>query len=110
MSTRPYAQITFIATLLAALAACGPKVPGPEQNLPPLSVEPFAGLDALEADQPQPFTFRKGPAPPPQVSEKLDMPFPPPLRPTSLGLSGPSSPSRSCTAPNSDLRQPTGGW
>jgi len=57
---------------------CGPSVPGPEQRLPPLKTDPFAGLDPLVADAPQPFTFRKGPAPPPSVSERVKMPFPPP--------------------------------
>ncbi len=69
----------LILTILLA-PACGPKVPGPEQRLPPLAVDPFAGLDPLEADEAQPFTFRKGPAPPPKVGEALDMAFPPPAR------------------------------
>ena len=67
-----------ILITVTLLAACGPKVPSPEQNLPPLAMDPFAGLDPIKADELQAFTFRKGPAPPPSVSESLELPFPPP--------------------------------
>ena len=47
-------------------------------DLPPLSVDPFAGLDALGDDEEQPFTFRQGPRPPADVSERVKLSFPPP--------------------------------
>ena len=77
-------KLTIILFALAHFSACGPKIPSPEQDLPPLASDPFAGLEPIKADQAQAFTFRKGPAPPPSVSESLELPFPPPGKGTNV--------------------------
>lgn len=46
------------------------------QDLPPLKVDPFAGLDSLGKDDKQPFTFRTGPKPPPDITKKETLRFP----------------------------------
>jgi uncharacterized protein YfaS (alpha-2-macroglobulin family) len=59
---------------------CAHHKPKPD-DLPPLSVDPFVGLDALGEDEEQRFTFREGPRPPADVSERVKLPFPPPESP-----------------------------
>ncbi len=71
--------LLVIGLLLATQCAHQPEKP--VDNLPPLKVDPFAGLDSLGEDETQAFTFRKGPAPPPDVSERVKLAFPPPPAP-----------------------------
>jgi hypothetical protein len=79
MSRPIRAALLFVVLFFSAPCAHQPAVPA--QALPPLKVDPFAGLDPLGADEAQPFTFQKGPAPPPDVSERVKLPFPPPRGP-----------------------------
>ena len=79
--SRPRLFALIMLVVLAALR-CGPHHTKPDEKLlPPLPVNPFAGLDELGTDEAQPFTFRKGPAPPASVSETVKLPFPPPAAP-----------------------------
>jgi hypothetical protein len=71
--------LLLVGLLLATQCAHQPEKPA--DNLPPLRVDPFAGLDSLGVDETQAFTFRKGPAPPPDVSERVKLAFPPPPAP-----------------------------
>jgi uncharacterized protein YfaS (alpha-2-macroglobulin family) len=48
----------------------------PAQKLPPLTVDPFAGLDPLGKDDAQPFTFRTGPKAPPSTTKQVSLKFP----------------------------------
>jgi len=79
---RLFALITLLLLVVLAALRCGPHHAKPDEKpLPPLPVNPFAGLDDPGKDEAQPFTFRKGPAPPPSVSETVKLPFPPPAKP-----------------------------
>jgi hypothetical protein len=65
-----------VALLAITFVACSsPDGRGP-QNLPPLKVDPFAGLDPLGVDEKQAFTFRQGPKPPPSITRKEKLKFP----------------------------------
>ena len=75
-------QIALLMLVMLAALRCGPHHARPDdKHLPPLQVNPFSGLDDLGKDEAQPFTFRKGPAPPPSVSETVKLSFPPPAAP-----------------------------
>ncbi len=65
--------------LLGLLLSC----PGPETGkgpshppLPPLKVNPFAGLDPIGESTKQTFNFRPGPKPPPTTTRKESLRFP----------------------------------
>jgi len=72
------AQTSFLAVgvCLALSTACSSHDGARPANLPPLKVDPFAGLDPLGADEAQAFTFRKGPKPPPSTTRKEKLAFP----------------------------------
>jgi hypothetical protein len=89
--SRPRLFALIVLVLLAALR-CGPHHAKPDETpLPPLPVNPFAGLDELGKDEAQPFTFRKGPAPPASVSETVKLPFPPPASPGNVKITASTS-------------------
>ena len=90
--SRPRRRLLLLALLLVSVLRCAhhtPK-PAPEQDMPPLAVDPFSGLDPVKQSEAQPFAFRKGPAPPPQVSERVKLVFPPP--PTAATVLPPKAP------------------
>ncbi len=67
----------WVSVLLAG--SCGGakgKDDQPPSSLPPLKVDPFAGLDPLGKDDAQPFTFRKGPKAPPTTTKAVSLRFP----------------------------------
>ena len=78
--SRPIRSVLISCGLILAVQ-CAHTPQKPEDNLPPLEVDPFSGLDALGQDEEQPFTFRQGPKAPPDVSERVKLPFPPPGSP-----------------------------
>jgi alpha-2-macroglobulin len=65
-----------VALFAASLVACSSHDGRGPQTLPPLKVDPFAGLDPLGVDEEQAFTFRKGPKPPPSITHKEKLKFP----------------------------------
>ena len=78
MSARSMFRVALLLVGLLVATRCAHTPPKPGDNLPPLEVDPFAGLDALGVDEEQAFTFREGPAPPPDVSQRVKLQFPPP--------------------------------
>jgi uncharacterized protein YfaS (alpha-2-macroglobulin family) len=83
LMSRAFRGALLIVGLLVA-TRCAHQPEKPVDNLPPLEVDPFTGLDSLGEDETQAFTFRKGPAPPPDVSERVKLGFPPPPAPSRM--------------------------
>jgi hypothetical protein len=67
-----------LAIVLALGLSCATKPPTPQRgsNLPPLKVNPFAGLDPVGETTKQTFNFRPGPKPPPTTTRVETMKFP----------------------------------
>lgn len=68
--------VAAVVPLLTLVMCSHPRKKGVE-HLPPLSVDPFAGLDPLGDDEPQAYSFRRGPEPPPSTKRKIALSFPP---------------------------------
>jgi alpha-2-macroglobulin len=81
MMSRYARAVALLIGLLLAVQCAHQQPALVTDNLPPLKVDPFAGLAPMGTDETQPFTFRKGPAPPPDVSERVQLPFPAPPAP-----------------------------
>ncbi|MCC6751566.1 MAG: hypothetical protein IT371_28195 [Deltaproteobacteria bacterium] len=79
--SRPLRRLVLTVLLLSAVQCAHQPGSVRTASLPPLRVDPFAGLDPLGEDKPQAFTFRHGPKPPPETGEKVTLPFPPPASP-----------------------------
>jgi hypothetical protein len=85
-------RLVALAACLTVIAlSCSSHNKQKPENLPPLKVDPFAGLAPLGKDEAQPFRFRPGPKPPPSTTrkEKLDFPAPKGTKPAGGGQTPP---------------------
>jgi len=93
MPTRPVLRVTSLATLglvSAALSACTTTKPTPkpedkEAVAPPAGLDLWSGVPPIEpgvADVAAELLPVAGPKPPPSVSERVELPFPPPAPPS----------------------------